>query len=448
MEIKTLTSKYDVPAPRYTSYPTVPYWDTNPETEEWLLHIDKSLEKEDASICLYIHIPFCESLCSYCGCNTSVTKNHSVEDPYIKNVLQEFNLYTERIASLGKRKLKELHLGGGSPTYLSASNLDRLIGGILSKMNVSQEHSFSIEVDPRRVNYEQLSLLMRLGFNRISLGVQDFDPEVQRIINRNQSYVQTTETVQMCREIGYNSINFDLIYGLPRQTSDSMIDTISKTIDLRPDRIAFYSYAHVPWIKAAQRLFTVDDLPKGKEKRHLYEIGRELLESRGYREIGMDHFALETDSLWLAFQNNALHRNFMGYVDSHTDLLLGLGVSAISDSWTCFHQNEKILKKYQKKIEEGKFATFRGHVLNSEDRIIRKLILKLATTWEVEIPSDLYSDVQSYLSMMEEDGLIQWTDHSLKINENGRPYLRNVCMSLDMRLRRHQPNTRVFSQSI
>ncbi|MGJ4789258.1 oxygen-independent coproporphyrinogen III oxidase [Leptospira koniambonensis] len=443
-----LIRKYDVPAPRYTSYPTVPYWEDNPTREEWIDALRRRLVPDDSSLALYIHIPFCETLCSFCGCNTSITKNHSVEDPYVETVLQEFRKYQEELPELAKRELRELHLGGGSPTYLSESNLESLLKPILDSWNVADSPEFSLEVDPRRTRLSQLEVLAKYGFTRISLGVQDFDPEVQRLVNRIQPYELTAAITEGSRKLGYHSVNFDLIYGLPKQTKESMKETIRKTLELRPDRIAFYSYAHVPWIKAAQRLFTEDDLPKGEEKRELYEIGRELFLSAGYKEIGMDHFALESDSLYTAYQNGNLHRNFMGYTTKSTDLLLGLGVSAISDSWDCFYQNEKILKKYQRRISENGQAILRGHKLNSEDLVQRELILKLSTLGKVEVPDPIFEEVRLYLASMEDDNLIEWKGKTLVLTDQGKPFLRNACTGLDMRLRRKSPETKVFSQSI
>ncbi|TGL58909.1 oxygen-independent coproporphyrinogen III oxidase [Leptospira sarikeiensis] len=443
-----LIRKYDVPAPRYTSYPTVPYWEDNPTREEWISAIRRRLVPDDSAVALYLHIPFCETLCSFCGCNTSITKNHSVEDPYIETVLKEFRKYTEELPELTKRELRELHLGGGSPTYLSESNLESLLRPILDSWNISDSPEFSLEVDPRRTRLSQLEVLSKYGFKRISLGVQDFDPEVQRLVNRIQPYEQTATITEGARKLGYNSVNFDLIYGLPKQSKDSIRETIRKTLELRPDRIAFYSYAHVPWIKAAQRLFTEEDLPKGEEKRELYEIGRELFLNAGYKEIGMDHFALETDSLYSAYKNGNLHRNFMGYTTKSTDLLLGLGVSAISDSWDCFYQNEKILKKYQRRILEHGQAILRGHKLNSEDLVQRELILKLSTLGKVEVPESIFEEVRLYLASMEDDNLIEWSGKTLILTDSGKPFLRNACTGLDMRLRRKSPETKVFSQSI
>ncbi|ASV13615.1 oxygen-independent coproporphyrinogen III oxidase [Leptospira santarosai] len=445
---KELIAKYDIPAPRYTSYPTVPYWSENPTTEEWLDKVRSRLRSEKSSLSLYLHIPFCETLCSFCGCNTSITKNHTVEDPYVETILSEYSNYIMQVPEISQRELKELHLGGGTPTYLSEGNLEILLRSILERMNVSSGPEFSLEVDPRRTRDTQLKILHDFGFRRISLGVQDFDPEVQRLVNRTQPFEMTERITELSRKLGYTSVNFDLIYGLPRQNPESMKRTVKKTLELRPDRIAFYSYAHVPWLKAAQRLFTESDLPSGPEKRELYEISREMFLKAGYLEIGMDHFALESDSLSQAVKNGNLHRNFMGYTSKTTDMLLGLGVSAISDSWDCFHQNEKIVKKYQKRIHGDGFATLRGHKLDEEDLIQRSLILQLSTTGTVIIPKRILQDVKLYLASMEDDTLIRWEGNLLSLTEKGRPFLRNVCTGLDLRLRRKSPELRVFSRSI
>ncbi|EMM77825.1 oxygen-independent coproporphyrinogen III oxidase [Leptospira santarosai] len=445
---KELIAKYDIPAPRYTSYPTVPYWSENPTTEEWLDKVRSRLRSEKSSLSLYLHIPFCETLCSFCGCNTSITKNHTVEDPYVETILSEYSNYIMQVPEISRRELKELHLGGGTPTYLSEGNLEILLRSILERMNVSSRPEFSLEVDPRRTRDTQLKILHDFGFRRISLGVQDFDPEVQRLVNRTQPFEMTERITELSRKLGYTSINFDLIYGLPKQNLESMKRTVKKTLELRPDRIAFYSYAHVPWLKAAQRLFTESDLPSGPEKRELYEISREMFLKAGYLEIGMDHFALESDSLSQAVKNGNLHRNFMGYTSKTTDMLLGLGVSAISDSWDCFHQNEKIVKKYQKRIHGDGFATLRGHKLDEEDLIQRSLILQLSTTGTVIIPKRILQDVKLYLASMEDDTLIRWEGNLLSLTEKGRPFLRNVCTGLDLRLRRKSPELRVFSRSI
>jgi oxygen-independent coproporphyrinogen-3 oxidase len=335
-----LLKKYNVPGPRYTSYPTVPYWSENPTEQQWIASIAQALdesEKAGVGAALYIHIPFCQSLCTYCGCNTRITRNHSVGDPYVDTVLKEWQNYLSRLGRQDQKiTISELHLGGGTPTFLSAGELDRLISGILKHAKTAKQFEFSVEADPRVTQLDHLQTLKNLGFKRLSLGIQDFDPKVQDIVHRIQSEEQVLKVVEMAREQGFDSINYDLIYGLPFQTRKSIEQTINVVRNHRPDRIAFYAYAHVPWIKPSQRKFTEADLPAGDEKRALYELGRSMLEEVGFREIGMDHFALESDSLWGAAQSGALHRNFMGYTSRQVAPLIGLGVSSIGDSWRAF----------------------------------------------------------------------------------------------------------------
>ena len=444
-----LLKKYDIPAPRYTSYPTVPYWDKNPTTKEWISHLNHSL-KNLSPWALYIHIPFCETLCTFCGCNTSITRNHGVEAEYIENLLKEWELYRSVVPSFEKNTLSQFHYGGGTPTFLSPDNLKRLTLGIFEKAQICEnEFEGSIEVDPRRTSYAHLKTLYDLGFRRISLGVQDFNEEVQRLVNRVQDFSITKRLTEDARALGFKSVNFDLIYGLPRQSVSYMENTIEKTIQLRPDRIALYSLAFVPWIKPQQRRFKISDLPVGYQKRKLYELSRRRLESVGYIEIGMDHFSLPEDDLSKAMQKGNLHRNFMGYVSSRTEVLLGLGVSAISESPFCFHQNQKVLPFYKKKIQSNSLPSLRGHVLSEEDYAQRKKILKLITQLELELDDESeLLHIRRSLQTIIEDNLIEIKGLKLTVLKKGRTFLRNICMAFDKRLFRKKPETKVFSQSI
>lgn len=444
-----LFKKYDIPAPRYTSYPTVPYWQNNLDTDTWIGHLNATLEKGDAGWSMYVHVPFCESLCTFCGCNNVITRNHTLEDRYVNTLLAEWRLYLAQVPSLRERPLKQIHLGGGTPTFLSAANLTRLLNEMFKDAKLAPDWEGSIEVDPRKTSVDQLRALHELGFRRLSLGVQDFDPHVQKLVNRNQSFECTRDIVVAAREIGYDSINFDLIYGLPAQNDQTMSYTIEKTLKLRPDRIAFYSFAMVPWIKPQQRLFSEDDLPKANEKRKLYETGRAAFERAGYQEIGMDHFALPTDSLAQAREDGTLHRNFMGYTHSSTDVLLGLGVSSISETPLSFHQNEKVLPKYQELVEQGTIPTLKGHAHSDEDRRRRRQILNLMTEMEVELESEEQAhQAEDFLGEMLRDGLLKLERNRLKVNEEGKPFLRNACMFFDERLKQQQPERKIFSQSI
>ncbi|MCO4294020.1 oxygen-independent coproporphyrinogen III oxidase [Solitalea sp. MAHUQ-68] len=450
-----LIQKYNVPGPRYTSYPTVPYWDELQFTaEDWKLSVNQAFKQSNSTegISLYIHLPFCESLCTFCGCNKRITTNHTVESPYINALLKEWKLYVDLFG--GRPIIKEIHLGGGTPTFFAPEQLKKLINGLFELADRSTEWDFSFEGHPNNTTREHLQTLYDLGFKRVSFGVQDYDPVIQKAIHRIQPFENVERVHNWAREIGYESIGHDLVFGLPKQTRLSIAETIEKTNLLKPDRIAFYSYAHVPWIKGnGQRGFDENDLPKDDEKRSLYNLGKLLLEENGYAEIGMDHFALKTDSLYTSLQNKKLHRNFMGYTSSKTQLMIGLGVSSISDSWFAFAQNVKTLEEYYALIEQNQLPIYRGHLLNNEDLIIRKHILNLMctlqTSWEShelqfpELPTVILS-----LKEMEEDGLLTFTRNGLSITTEGVPFVRNICMAFDLRLTRKQPETRLFSMTV
>ncbi len=449
-----LIKKYNVAGPRYTSYPTVPYWNDKPITvKEWSKSVKKTFDETNVhdGISLYIHLPFCESLCTYCGCNTRITINHAVEKKYITAVLKEWDMYLAMFVD--KPRIKEIHLGGGTPTFFSPENLKVLIDGIMDKSVACKDAEFSFEAHPNNTTEEHLKMLYSLGFRRLSLGIQDFDPKVQTIVNRIQPFEIVDKVVKQARKIGYTSINFDLVYGLPLQTRKSVIDTINKVNVLRPDRIAFYSYAHVPWVKPGQRLFTEKDLPQDDEKRALYEIGKEKFSEMGYAEIGMDHFAINSDTLYKAANEGKLHRNFMGYTHSYTKLMVGLGVSSISDTWNAFAQNVKKVEEYYECIKNNELPIFRGHVLNKEDLIIRRHILnimcKFETSWEKEEEQcKAVNDAVKRLTEIEGDKLIVTKPYHLSVRKPGRPFIRNVCMAFDAKLWRNLPQSQIFSSTV
>lgn len=444
-----LFAKYDVPAPRYTSYPTVPFWSDSPTTEEWLNQLEKACDDATITWSLYMHLPFCETLCTFCACNTVITQDHRREDVYVELLLREWQLYTERVPALRERQLRQMELGGGTPTFFSATNLKRILEPIFADCRrTTNEFEASVEVDPRRTTREQLEVLRALGFNRISLGVQDFEPEVQRLVNREQPYEITKFITDAARELGYSSINYDLIYGLPRQTPESFERTVRQTIELRPDRIALYSFALVPWIKPAQRSYKDEDLPHAGEKRALYELARPMLENAGYVEIGMDHFALPHDGMARAQRAGTLHRNFMGYAERRTRVMLGLGVSAISETPGCFHQNEKAFPVYERRINLGEIPTFRGHLLSDQDRRLREQILTFMTRFEVDLLPEQTVDARAFLEPLIADGLVKVDERKMVLTDRGRPFLRNACMFFDERLRQQQPQPRIFSQAL
>ncbi len=451
--MKDLIKKYNTAAPRYTSYPTVPFWTNTPSQFQWEKIIQKTFSHSNLSegISLYIHLPFCESLCTYCGCNTRITVNHQVELPYVTAVLSEWSMYLRLMDS--PPRIKEIHLGGGTPTFFSPEHLKQLLTTILSSATLCSDPVLSFEGHPDNTRAEHLHTLREIGFTRISLGIQDFDPVVQQAIHRKQSVEQVEKITFLAREAGYNSINYDLIYGLPHQTAASIHTTIREVIQLRPDRIAFYSYAHVPWMKPGQRSFSEKDLPSAELKRELYEIGRSAFEKAGYIEIGMDHFALPDDELSIALKNGTLHRNFMGYSATKTELLIGLGVSSISDAWFGFVQNEKKLEDYYKRILHGELPFFKGHILNETDLILRKHILsimcRLKTSWENS--RDQFAELEQTKEKLREfelDGLIKLNAFDLVVTQKGKQFLRNICMAFDVRLAENQPTQPIFSQAV
>ncbi|GAB0157708.1 oxygen-independent coproporphyrinogen III oxidase [Chryseobacterium sp. Alg-005] len=452
--MNSLIDKYNIPGPRYTSYPTVPYWDESTfSPEKWKESVVRSFHESNSGegISIYIHLPFCEALCTFCACHKRITKQHSVEIPYLESVLKEWKLYLALFEE--KPRLKELHLGGGTPTFFSPENLKTLLEGIFATVEIAEHHEFSFEGHPNNTTKEHLQTLYDLGFRRVSFGVQDYDPKVQKAINRIQSFEKVKEVTEWSREIGYRSISHDLVFGLPHQHWNAMEYTIHKTLELKPDRLAFYSYAHVPWVKGVgQRGFDENDLPSGEEKRRLYEDGKKLLQELGYIEVGMDHFSFEHDDLYQSLIQKKLHRNFMGYTSSKTQLMIGLGMSSISDSWYAFAQNVKTVEEYQKMVEEGNIPVVKGHILNEEDLLMRRHILNLMCQLETTFdPQDSVPELENAFEMlkeMENDELVEILGNTIKITEKGRAFTRNVAMVFDLKMMRNKPETRIFSMTI
>ncbi len=444
-----LFAKYDRPVPRYTSYPTVPQWHTTPTTTEWIASLGRAARAPGAGLALYVHVPFCESLCSFCGCNNVITRDHSREAPYVEVLLAELDIYLRHVPDLPRQPFRQLHLGGGTPTFLSEQSLTRLVAGIEERLpQRSDDFEASVEVDPRVTSVAQLQVLRAHGFRRLSLGVQDVHPEVQHLVNRMQPIDQTNALVAAARELGYASINLDLIYGLPGQTPDRMADLARAVLAMAPDRLAVYSFARVPWIRPAQRRFRDDQIPVGADKRRLYETIRGPLIDGGYLEIGLDHFARPHDTLAAAAAAGTLHRNFMGYTEVRTTTLVGLGVSAISETPGCYHQNEKVLPTYERRVAAGELPTLRGHVLSADDRKRRHLIAELMTRFEVRIEAG--DDVASTgtLESLLADGLIERDGPVIRVPPKGRPFLRNAATVFDAYLPGHDATGPVYSRSM
>ncbi|MFN4146381.1 MAG: oxygen-independent coproporphyrinogen III oxidase [Runella sp.] len=455
MTTQPLVEKYNVAAPRYTSYPTVPFWNTATFSEQaWRKSILQAQQDEPTGgVSLYVHLPYCESMCTFCACHKRITHNHGVEEPYIEAVLNEWRIYRQ----LFKRTphIAELHLGGGTPTFFSPQNLQKLVEGLLAGASIAANAEFSFEGHPQSTTEEHLKVLYELGFRRVSFGVQDYDPIVQLAIKRIQTPQQVAKITAKARQIGYTSVSHDLVVGLPFQTAEGFQNTIKTTLALRPDRLSLYSYAHVPWLKGnGQRGFDENNLPTASQKRTFYEMARQTFEQAGYREIGMDHFALPNDRLFEALENRCLHRNFMGYTPQPTRLLIGLGVSSIGDSWRVFAQNTKDVDEYIHLTKQGILPLLKGHVLSDTDLKIRQMILDLMCLFETHWTPEIFSEKQrsiifDQLRQFAADGLLVFDDTSLRILSQGRPFVRNISMIFDEYLANGEaPHERVFSKAI
>lgn len=454
-----LLKSYDRPGPRYTSYPTAVEFAESYTAESYTDRLEQANAAAAEPLSFYVHIPFCDERCSYCGCNVVITKKHEIAVDYLERLYREIDLLAERLPD--RRNLSQHHWGGGTPTYLSTTQMEQLHARITKHFDIEPGAEVAIEVDPRVTTREQIELLANLGFNRISMGVQDFDPQVQAAVNRNQSEAETKELYEVCRELGLASINLDLIYGLPYQTPASFQRTIESVIDMRPERIAIYSYAFVPWLKAHQKRMEVEKLPDPETKLRLFCIARELLMSAGYVQIGMDHFALPEDELARALSKHRLHRNFMGYTVKMGTDMVGVGVSSIGDVRASFAQNVKKLSTYYAAIDEGRFPIERGYVLNQDDVIRREVIMRLMCNFYLdlgEIESRFEIDFASYFAtelaeLAEDDGPVSHgflkmeADH-LEVVGDGRLFIRNICMVFDRYLRTKKPGQRMFSRTV
>lgn len=440
MDRESLINKYNVPVPRYTSYPTVPFWgNERPDVNQWLQVVKRTFDEsnEEKGISVYVHLPYCERLCTYCACTKVITRNHGVEEQYIDAVLKEWQIYMDTFVD--QPIIRELHLGGGTPTFFSPENLKKLINGLKKNAKLHPEHEFSFEGHPNNTTREHLQALYDVGFRRVSYGVQDFDPEVQRVINRKQSFETVKEVTLAAREIGYHSVNFDLIYGLPKQKLNSVRDTFEKVSELKPDRIAYYSYAHVPWKTKGQRIFTDADIPDSAEKRALYELGKEKLAELGYDDVGMDHFSLPHDELYIAREAKRLHRNFMGYNTSHTELLIGLGASSISDAKYAYAQNVKLIKTYEEASMKSELDLDKGYFLTDEDLTVKQAILDITCrrelSFEGELKKYLPEGIGAELQVMHDEGIIELSDDKLVVTDLGMIFLRNIAKPFDNKLR-------------
>jgi oxygen-independent coproporphyrinogen-3 oxidase len=435
-----LISRYDQAGPRYTSYPTAVQLHDGVGSFE-LLHALRQSRKALRPLSVYVHVPFCANVCYYCACNKVITKDRGRALPYLERLEHEIDLISCHLDP--KQSVEQLHLGGGTPTFLSHVELRRLMAKLRSQFNLLNDDSgdYSIEIDPREADWATMGLLRELGFNRVSLGVQDLDPEVQRAVNRLQSLEQTRAIVDAARTLQFRSINIDLIYGLPKQTPESFARTVDSIIALQPDRLSVFNYAHLPERFLPQRRINADDLPTPTDKLAMLQNSIEQLSKAGYRYIGMDHFALPDDELASAQEDGTLQRNFQGYTThGHCDLI-GLGVSAISQIGDLYCQNNSDIALYQHSLDNNQLATCKGLQCNGDDRVRRAVIQQLICDFRLDfaaIESKFNIDFAGYfaaiwpqLQQMAKDGLIELTTHGIDIRPTGRLLARSVCMLFD-----------------
>lgn len=452
---KESLNKYDVPGPRYTSYPTAPEWLDNITQENYREKL-REIGQSEKTLSLYFHVPFCESLCTFCACSVAIRKREEkYGEEYLEHLFGEIDLVRGAIGS--KKIVKQLHWGGGTPTFLADGQLKRLMDKIQNAFAVDPEGEIAVEVDPRTITRARLKNLRTLGFNRISLGVQDFSPEVQKQINRVQTFAMVKNATKWCRSLGFSSVNFDLIYGLPQQSQASFSGTIEKVISLKPDRIALYSFAFVPWLKKHQQKIHPELLPSHDEKLNIFLEARRMFLEGGYQAIAMDHFALAEDELAQSFNEGRLYRNFMGYTVKPADEYLGFGVTAIGFLSGMFIQNSKTLPEYYAGLKQNRLPIERGKLLSGDDRIRQWVINSLMCRFHVDKKEfeaifggkfDTYfTDEREHIETCVQDNLLHETTNMLMVKELGRLFVRNICMGFDSYLQKQQSGRR-YSQTV
>jgi oxygen-independent coproporphyrinogen-3 oxidase len=447
--------KYNRPGPRYTSYPTAPVWKDDFGPEDFEKYCARADDRA-SPVSLYMHLPFCESLCLFCACTVSIQKDKTVAIPYLDKLKREIDHMAGHVSK--KRPVIQFHWGGGTPTYLSPAQMDDLFGHTRERFSFAPDAEIGIEIDPRVTSREHLETLRRLGFNRLSMGIQDFEPKVQETIHRIQPYEMTRDLIIAARQLGFESLNVDLIYGLPYQTAASFRAAIGQTLTLKPDRVAMFSYAHVPWLKKQQGSFA-DHLPEGMEKFRIFRTGLEEFLAAGYVYIGMDHFAKPGDELALAQQARTLHRNFQGYTTKAGADLYGMGVSAISSLGEAYAQNRREVHAYQAAIAERGLAIMRGHRLSADDRVRRAVIGRLLCHTVIpksEVEREFSISFDEYFApeveRLEEfraEGLVSLSPGEIRVTTLGRIFIRNVAMTFDRYLREQQMDQRpLFSKTL
>jgi len=439
-----LLEKYDRPGPRYTSYPTAPHFHTEFDEDTYRERLRAVSDRADEPLSMYVHLPFCEARCTFCGCNVVISPHRGPEEAYLRMVENELDLLAEALAP--RRQLSQLHWGGGTPTYLSPEQCEQLFAAITSRFPLMDGAEVALEIDPCVTTMEHLQTLRRLGFNRLSMGLQDLDPEVQRAVRRIQPLELTRDHVVEARRLGFQSVNIDLIYGLPHQTNEQFRSTVRTVIEeLAPDRVACFSYAHVPWIKPHQRQLDDSTMATGWEKFQLFVGAAEEFTAAGYRFVGFDHFARPGDELAQALDQGRVHRNFMGYTVMPASDQVGIGVSSIGDVGGSYVANEKKLAPYQRAVEAGRLPVERGIRRTDEDELRRAVINRIICTLELDFdsiadefgvdPRAYFADALADLEPMVADGLAEITDRAFRVTPRGRFFLRNLCMPFDAYLK-------------
>ncbi|MBI3195412.1 MAG: oxygen-independent coproporphyrinogen III oxidase [Ignavibacteriae bacterium] len=452
-----LIQKYETSGPRYTSYPPAPVFKpefTSTQYQSEILQVEKQPDGNNVS--LYFHIPFCDSLCYFCGCTTMITRNREHLDEYLVHLKKEINLLAPLLNE--ERNIVQLHWGGGTPTFLSPAQIRNLGTHIMGAFQYEVDAEISVEVDPRELTFNHLHALRDVGFNRISLGVQDFNPKVQRAVNRNQSEFITRQAIAWSRELGFSSLNVDLIYGLPLQTIESFSETLDKLIEISPERVAVYNFAYVPWLKKQQKLIHAEDLPSPETKLGILALTIDKLTDAGYVYIGMDHFAKPDDELTIAQKSKTLSRNFQGYSTRAGSDLYGLGMSSISHFGTTYAQNAKTLDAYYQAIGDGEFATHVGYKMTKDDVIRKHVIMKLMCDLSLqkhEVDSrfgitfdDYFASSLLKLDSLIENGLLIATPDALIITNDGRLFLRNIAMCFDAYLSEKPKTQSLYSKTV
>lgn len=452
-----LLRKYDVPGPRYTSYPTVPAWQ-----EHMSLNSHENSLKNiqgDEPLSLYFHLPFCENLCHFCGCYKIITKDHSRSRLYVDTLNQEINLVSQKLVH-SQKNVSQIHLGGGTPNFISPQELHDLMQTIRKEFNILPDAEIAIEMHPRTSTEAFCEELKKQGFNRISLGVQSFDDHVQSLINRFQTFEQTHSMMERLRQLGFQSFNFDLIYGLPGDTLEKFQQTLDLSLSLKPDRYAVYSYAHVPWKSKVQRSFRDEDLPSPETKLKMFDLALSTFSNQGLKQVGMDHFSTPNDELYLALTHKKLHRNFMGYSTRKDAHQIGFGLSSISYIAGNYYQNTKDMDEYTQKTQSGSLTSYRGYELTEEDHRRRDIITEIMCHMQIDVASYDSKNNKTFaqhfakewvlLKNFERDGLIEIHPEKITVNESGKLVLRNLAMIFDAYLDDVKKNSvnPVFSRTI